>query len=211
MVIVADVTSAAEVARYVARCLDSYGRIDCFFNNAGIEGRVAPLAEYDDDVFDAVFAVNVKGVYLGLKHVFPAIRERGGAIVNTSSIAGINGSAGIAPYSASKHAVIGLTRTAALEWASQGVRVNAICPGPVQTRMIQSLEEQFSSGGTDPGERLRASIPLGRYASPDEIAEFVLFLCSDAAASVTGGFYVIDGGRTAGPNPAASRQKGGAT
>ena len=155
--------------------------------------------DYDESVFDSVLAVNVKGVFLGLKYVLPAmITGGGGAIVNTSSTAGVSGSAGLSGYVASKHAVIGLTRTAAVEYGGQGVRVNAVCPGPTRTRMIASLEEQTGAGSNDPGERLRAMIPIGRYAEADEVADLVLFLCSDLSRSINGAHYLIDGGRTAG-------------
>lgn len=199
----ADVSRSADVQAYVAEAMRRYGRIDCFFNNAGIEGRVAFTADYDESVFDTVLAINVKGVFLGLKYVIPAmIQGGGGAIVNTASTAGVSGSAGLSGYVASKHAVIGLTRTAAVEYGAQGVRVNAVCPGPTATRMIASLESQTGAGANDPGERYRAMIPIGRYAEPNEIADLVLFLCSDLSRSISGAQYLIDGGRTAGPTPA---------
>jgi NAD(P)-dependent dehydrogenase (short-subunit alcohol dehydrogenase family) len=140
----------------------------------------------------------VKGVFLGLKHVLPEmIRQGGGAIVNTASVAGLVGTPGMPAYVASKHAVIGLTKTAAGEVARQGIRVNAVCPGPVDTRMIHSLEAQLSPG--DPAgvnQRYQASLPTGRYSTPEEIANMVLFLCSDLASNTTGGQFVVDGGRT---------------
>jgi NAD(P)-dependent dehydrogenase (short-subunit alcohol dehydrogenase family) len=197
--IAADVTRFQDVERYVNMTLDAYGVIDCFLNNAGIEGRVAPIAEYDEADFDAVMAVNVKGVFLGLRYVLPVmIRQRAGAIVNTSSTAGLKGASGLAPYIASKHAVLGLTRSAALEVSQHGVRVNAICPGPVDTRMIQSIETQLNID--DPlGARQRgeAAIPTRRYSTPDEVANVMLFLCSDLATNMAGSHVVIDGGRTA--------------
>ena len=198
----ADVSQSADVQAYVAEALRHYGRIDTFFNNAGIEGRVAFTADYDEAVFDSVLAINVKGVFLGLKYVIAAMVETGGgAIVNTASTAGVSGSAGLSAYVASKHAVIGLTRTAAVEYGGRGVRVNAVCPGPTQTRMIASLESQTGKGANDPGERYRAMIPIGRYAEASEIADLVLFLCSDLSRSINGAHYLIDGGRTAGPTP----------
>ncbi len=194
----ADVTRSADVQGYVQATLDAYGAIDCFFNNAGIEGTVAPTVDYEEAVFDAVIAVNLKGVFLGLRHVLPVMLRQGrGAVVNTASTAGLVGSPGLSAYVASKHGVIGLTRTAAGEVGAAGVRVNAVCPGPTDTRMIHSLEQQSSPG--DPagaGERYRASIPLGRYATAEEVADVVLFLCSDGASSVTAAHYVVDGGRT---------------
>src|SRR5690349_21961448 len=169
--VTADVTKVADVKAYVKAAVETYGRIDCFFNNAGIEGKVSPIAEYDEAVFDAVIGVNVKGVFLGLRHVLPEmIRQGSGAIVNTASVAGLVGTPGMPAYVASKHAVIGLTKTAAGEVARQGIRVNAVCPGPVDTRMIHSLEAQLNS--SDPASvsrRYQSAIPLGRYVTPEEI------------------------------------------
>src|ERR1700754_3937858 len=197
--VTADVTKSADVQAYVKVALDAYGSIDCFHNNAGIEGTVAPTAEYDEAMFDAVMNVNVKGVFLGMRHVLPVmLQQKRGAVVNTASVAGLVASPGMPAYVASKHAVIGLTKTAAGEVARQGIRVNAVCPGPVDTRMIHSLEEQISP--TDPaavGARYQAAIPSGRYTTADEIANMVLFLCSDLASNTTGGQFVVDGGRTA--------------
>ncbi len=202
----ADVTDSSNVRAYVKAALDAYGTIDCFHNNAGIEGKIAPTAEYDEDVFDAVMSVNVKGVFLGLRHVLPVmISQKRGAIVNTASVAGLMASPGMPAYVASKHAVIGITKVAAAEVARHGVRVNAVCPGPIDTRMIHSLEQQVSP--EDPaavGARYRSSIPIGRYGTPEEIANVVQFLCSDLASNVTGSQYVVDGGRTAAPGAATT-------
>ena len=201
----ADVTKFGDVQGYVQAALDAYGAIDCFFNNAGIEGEIRPTAEYDEAVFDAVIAVNLRGVFLGLRHVIPVMlrQRRGGSIVNTASTAGLAGSPGLSAYVASKHGVIGLTRTAASEYGHAGIRVNAVCPGPTDTRMIRSLEEQSAPGGSNSvRERYRAGIPIGRYATPEEIADLVLFLSSDLAGSITGGQYLIDGGRLASPGAA---------
>ena len=197
--VAADVTRSSEVQAYVKAALDAHGRIDCFFNNAGIEGKVAATAEYDEAMFDAVLSVNVKGVFLGLRHVLPVmLRQRAGAVVNTASVAGLVGTPGMPAYVASKHAVIGLTKAAAGEVARQGVRVNAVCPGPVDTRMIHALEAQLDpSNPAAVGERYQAGIPSGRYTTPEEIAQVVLFLCSDLAANVNGAQWVVDGGRTA--------------
>jgi NAD(P)-dependent dehydrogenase (short-subunit alcohol dehydrogenase family) len=199
LAVTADVTKAEDVRAYVKATVDRFGRIDCFFNNAGIEGRVAPTAEYDEAVFDAVIGVNVKGVFLGLRHVLPQmIRQKSGAIVNTASVAGLVGTPGMPAYVASKLAVIGLTKTAAGEVARQGIRVNAVCPGPVDTRMIHDLEEQLSPGNAASiSERYQAAQPTGRYTTTEEIANMVLFLCSDLASNTTGGQFVVDGGRTA--------------
>lgn len=197
--VAADVTKSAEVQNYVRAALDAYGAIDCFHNNAGIEGAVAPTAEYDEDMFDRVMNVNVKGVFLGLRHVLPVMIKQGrGAVVNTASIAGLVASPGMPAYVASKHAVIGLTKTAAGEVGRSGVRVNAVCPGPIDTRMIHALEAMLNPA--DPasvGARYQQNIPLGRYGSAEEVANIVQFLCSDLASNITGGHYVVDGGRTA--------------
>jgi NAD(P)-dependent dehydrogenase (short-subunit alcohol dehydrogenase family) len=197
--VAADVTRSADVQAYVKAALDAFGRIDCFYNNAGIEGTVAPTAEYDEAMFDAVIGVNVKGVFLGLRHVLPVmLRQKGGAVVNTASVAGLVATPGMPAYVASKHAVIGLTKTAAGEVARAGVRVNAVCPGPVDTRMIHSLESQLNPANPQAvGDRYKNAIPSGRYTTPEEIANVVLFLCSDLAANVTGAQWVVDGGRTA--------------
>lgn len=198
----ADVTKSADVQGYVKATLDAYGAIDCFFNNAGIEGKIALTGDYEEDVFDAVIAVNLKGVFLGLRHVIPVmLRQQGGAIVNTASTAGIAGSPGLSGYVASKHGVIGLTRTAASEYGRNGIRVNAVCPGPTDTRMIHSLEAQTSTEGSNSvRERYQSTIPIGRYSTPEEIANLVLFLSSELAGSITGGQYLIDGGRGASPS-----------
>ena len=197
--VAADVTKAADVAAYVKATIDSYGRIDCFFNNAGIEGKVQPLHEYSEADFDQLFSVNVKGVFLGLKYVIPQmIKQKSGAIVNTASVAGLVGSPNMAPYVASKHAVIGITKTVSGEVAPHGIRINAVCPGPVDTRMIHSVTAQISpSESAELAKRYAAAIPLGRFCTADEIASTVLFLSSSYASGITGAQYVVDGGRTA--------------
>lgn len=195
----ADVTKSEDVGNYVKLALDKYGAIDCFHNNAGIEGTVAPTWEYEEELFDRVMAVNVRGVFLGLRHVLPVMIKQGrGSVVNTASVAGLVASPGMSAYVASKHAVIGLTKTAAGEVGRAGVRVNAVCPGPIDTRMIHALESILSPN--DPasiGRGYQNNIPLGRYGSAEEIANLVIFLSSDLAGNITGAQYVADGGRTA--------------
>jgi NAD(P)-dependent dehydrogenase (short-subunit alcohol dehydrogenase family) len=194
LVIPGDVTRADEVQRYVGETIARFGGIDYFHNNAGVLGDIAPMVEYSERTFDAVIGVNVKGVWLGMKHVAPVLRTPGAAIVNTASIAGLMGSRMIVAYTASKHAVIGLTRTAALELAPRGIRVNAICPAPIETNMAKQLE---AVSGPAMRERLTATLPLRRYGEPAEVAALVAFLCSADAAYITGGIYTVDGGATA--------------
>ena len=205
--VAADVSRSGQVQAYVAAALRKHDRIDCFFNNAGIEGQVAPTAEYDEDVFDSVMAVNVKGVFLGLRHVLPVMLKQGsGTVVNSASIAGLVGAPGMPAYVASKHAVIGLTKVTAGEVSGAGVRVNAVCPGPIETRMIQGLAEQINPSDPDTVHKgYHSNIPLGRYGQADEVANVVLFLCSDLASNITGAQYVVDGGRTASPPGVTSK------
>jgi NAD(P)-dependent dehydrogenase (short-subunit alcohol dehydrogenase family) len=197
----ADVTKADSVRAYVDKAVQAFGRIDCFHNNAGIEGTVAPTADYDDAMFDAVMAVNVRGVFLGMKYVLKQmLAQKGGAIVNTASTAALLGSPGMPAYVASKHAVLGLTKTASGEVARHGIRINAVCPGPIDTRMIHDLEAQLNPA--DPqavSRRYQSSIPIGRYGTPEEVANTVLFLCSDLAGNITGAHFVVDGGRSSTP------------
>jgi NAD(P)-dependent dehydrogenase (short-subunit alcohol dehydrogenase family) len=206
----ADVTKADAVQAYVAKAVSAFGRIDCFHNNAGIEGTVANIADYDEAMFDTVMAVNVRGVFLGLKYVVKQMLAQGsgGAIVNTASVAGLMGSPGMPAYVASKHAVLGLTKTASGEVARHGIRVNAVCPGPIDTRMIHDLEKQLNPAHPEKvGERYQSSIPIGRYGTAEEVANTVLFLCSDLAGNVTGAHFVIDGGRTATPGAVTSMNR----
>ncbi len=195
----ADVTREDDVKRYVDAAVENFGRIDVFFNNAGIEGKVAPITEQSVEDFDKVLGVNVRGVFLGLKHVLPVMyKQKSGSVINMSSVAGLMGSAGVAPYVASKHAVIGITKTAALEAGPYNVRVNSVHPSPVNTRMMRSLEEGFSPGhGEDARKQLEQSIPLGRYGESIDIANCVLFLASDESSFVSGSMYRIDGGMCA--------------
>ncbi|WP_320536123.1 glucose 1-dehydrogenase [Pseudarthrobacter sp. IC2-21] len=197
--ICADVSVEKDVAEYVQRTLNRMGRIDVFFNNAGLEGTVAPLIETEVTAFDRIMAVNVRGAFLGLKYVLPPMIDAGrGSIINTSSTAGLSGSPGVVSYVASKHALVGLTKVAALEAAPFGVRVNSIHPSPVDTRMMRALEVGFNPGNADAAHSsISATIPLGHYATPRDVANLVLFLGSDDSSFITGAQYRIDGGRGA--------------
>ena len=199
LTVAADVSSPEDAARYVRETVERFGRIDIFFNNAGIEGKVAPLAEQKIEDFDRVIAVNVRGPFLGLQHVLPVMmKQKSGSIINMSSIAGLKGSPNVAPYITSKHAVVGLTRAASVEAASANVRVNSIHPSPVNTRMMRSLEDGFSPGhGEEIKNQLASTIPLGRYGESSDIANLVLFLASDESAFITGAQYPVDGGMAA--------------
>lgn len=193
----ADVTNEAQVADYVALARQAFGRIDIFFNNAGIEGVVKTVPDYPLAEFEKVMAVNVTGVFLGMKHVIPvmAAQTAGGAIINMSSVAGLIGSPGLSAYVASKHAVIGLTRSAAAEWASHGVRINTINPGPIESRMMRSIEGGVAPAGAQAAhDQFAQMIPARRYGTPEEVARLVAFLASDDAAYLNGSVYVVDGG-----------------
>ena len=197
--ICADVTNDEDTQRYVKTAVERYGRIDIYLANAGIEGNVKPIPEYPIDMFDRVIAVNVRGVWLGMKHVIPVMAKGGGgSIVVTSSTAGIHGYAGMSAYVTSKHAVIGMMRTAALECAPLKIRVNTVHPAATETRMMRSLEEQMAPGHAgEVKEQVQSAIPLGRYGQPEEIADVMLFLASDQSRFCTGGVYMADGGISA--------------
>ena len=186
----ADVTQAGEVEAMVDKAVARWGRLDCALNNAGTTGVSAPTADYTLDDWNRAIALNLTGVFLCLKYELPAMLERGGAIVNMASGAGLVGFPGLPAYVASKHGVVGLTRAAALEYASQGVRVNAICPGSTRTPMLEGF-----MGGDEQVERMMTrAVPLGRLGRPEEIAEAVVWLCSDAASFVVGHSLAVDGG-----------------
>jgi NAD(P)-dependent dehydrogenase (short-subunit alcohol dehydrogenase family) len=194
---VADVSKAIEVEGYVNEAVKLFGKIDVFFNNAGIEGVVKPIVDYPEEVFDKVIAVNVKGIWLGNKYVLPQMNE-GGSIILTSSVAGILGFAGLGAYVTSKHAVVGIMRTTAIEAAPFKIRVNSVHPAPVNNRMMRSIEESASAGhGEEVKKQFEATIPLKRYAEPHEIAQLVLFLASDNSQYITGTTQIIDGGMCA--------------
>jgi NAD(P)-dependent dehydrogenase (short-subunit alcohol dehydrogenase family) len=200
LAVAADVTREDEVAEYVRAAVDRFGTIDVFHNNAGIEGDIAPITRYRLESFRRVLDVNVVGVFLGLKHVLPVMLERNrGSIINTASIAGLIGSTDIAVYSASKHAVIGLTKSAALECAATGVRVNCVCPGMIDSRMLSAIVEGRNPGNTPvPNDRVVERVPARRLGQASEVASIVAFLASDEASYVSGSAYTVDGGRTAG-------------
>jgi NAD(P)-dependent dehydrogenase (short-subunit alcohol dehydrogenase family) len=196
---VADVTDEAATAAYVRAAVEHFGGVDVLLANAGIEGTVAPIVEQDVAVLDRVLAVNVRGVWLGLKHVFPELVKRGGgSVVITSSVAGINGAAGLSPYVTSKHAVIGLMRSAALEGAPSNIRVNTVNPSPIETRMMRSLEDGLMPGDAQAAHaQIASTIPLGDYGQPEDVANLMCFLAIDEARFLTGAVYMVDGGISA--------------
>ncbi|QUH26033.1 SDR family NAD(P)-dependent oxidoreductase [Serpentinicella alkaliphila] len=196
MIISTNVAKEVEIAKLVEETVNRFGTIDVFFNNAGIEGKFQMISDTTADNLDEVLDVNLKGVYYGLKYVMPIMmKQKSGSIINTASVAGFIGSPGMAPYVASKHAVLGITKTAALECAERGVRVNAICPAPVNTRMMRSIEATINPDNPEDAKKLFAQmVPMNRYAEPEEIAQVVLFLASDKSSYITGASYRIDGG-----------------
>ncbi|WP_042479383.1 SDR family NAD(P)-dependent oxidoreductase [Bacillus ndiopicus] len=191
----ADVSKSEDVQNYVNKAVETYGQIDIFFNNAGIIQKFAPFISVEESEFDRIMSVNVKGIFLGLKYVLKVMDEQGyGSIINTASTAGIRAEHSVAVYSASKHAVVGLTKGAALEYAKKGIRINALCPGGVQTALTASVAEQFEQGGYIPEEL--PNMRMGRYAAPEELAEMVAYLASDKASYMTGSIVVVDAGLT---------------
>lgn len=198
--VTADVSDEVQTQAYLQATLDRYGRIDALFSNAGVEGRIAPIVDYPMDIFDRVIAVNLRGVYLGLKHAMPIMQKQGGgSIIITSSIAGLKGFAGLSAYVTSKHALVGLMRSAVLESGASGVRINTIHPSPIETRMMRSIEEGATPGAAASAKaQFETMIPAGRYGLPDEVARTALFLASDDSTFCTGGRYSVDGGMSAG-------------
>ena len=191
---VADVSQAVDVKKYVNKTLDTYGKIDVFFNNAGIEGKVKPIIEYPEETFDRVIGVNLKGVWLGCQLVAPNMND-GASVIITSSVAGLKGFKGLGAYVATKHAVIGIMRVAALEWAERNIRVNSIHPGPVNNRMMRAIEKDMAPEKPEEVKKgFEESIPFGRYAESEEIAQLALFLASEESRYMTGTIQIIDGG-----------------
>jgi NAD(P)-dependent dehydrogenase (short-subunit alcohol dehydrogenase family) len=195
-----DVSKSADVQSLVEKTVEKFGRLDLAFNNAGIEGQWKPLIEQSEEEWDAVIDINLKGVWLSLKYEIIQMLKQGsgGAIVNMSSVAGLMGSAGAEPYVASKHGVIGLTRTVALEYAAKNIRVNAVCPAVIETAMADR-----AFGHPEVNKRVLAMHALGRFGKPTEIADAVLWLCSSKSSFMAGSYIVLDGGMLAGPNPNA--------
>ena len=188
-----DVTRPDEVEKLIQKTVEAYGRLDCAFNNAGISGDVTPLTECTEENWDRVVNLDLKGVWLCMKYEIPQMtKQGGGAIVNTASIAGLTGQGNIA-YTASKHGVVGMTRTAALEFAQSGIRVNCVCPAAIYTPMVQKLIDT----GPQMEQFLKDMQPMGRIGQPEEVAQAVIWLCSDAASFVTGHPLSVDGGLVA--------------
>lgn len=186
-----DVSHEADIKRVMAETIKVFGRLDCAFNNAGIEGEQGSTADCTEANWDKVINVNLKGVWLCMKHQIPQmLKHEGGTIVNCSSIAGLVGFSGIPAYVASKHGVLGLTKTAALEYAKSNIRINAVCPGVIETPMI----DRFTHGDVNAHKQLELGEPMGRVGSPDEVAQAVLWLCSKSSSFVTGHSLAVDGG-----------------
>ena len=195
-----DVSKSSDVQSLVQKTVEKFGRLDIAFNNAGIEGKWVPLIEQSLEDWDAVIDINLKGTWLCLKYEIQQMLKQGsgsgGTIVNMSSVAGLMGAAGAGVYCASKHGVIGLTRTAALEYARSGIRINAVCPAVIETAMA---DRAFAD--PEANKRVLALHPIGRFGKPMEVAEAVLWLCSSKSSFMTGHYIVLDGGMLAGPNP----------
>lgn len=191
--VAADVSDEAAVGDAVTSTVDAFGGLDFLVNNAGVEGANAPTGEQETMDWNRVLGINLSGAFYGTKHALPHLLDGGGAVVNVASVAGLVGFEGIAPYVASKHGLVGLTKTTALEYATEGVRVNAVCPGVVDTPMV----ERYGGGDEGAAEAMTQMEPVGRMADPAEIAASVVWLCSDDASFVTGTAIPVDGGLTA--------------
>jgi NAD(P)-dependent dehydrogenase (short-subunit alcohol dehydrogenase family) len=200
--LVADVADRDTAARYVALALERFGRLDVALLNAGMAGRIAPIHKVTDDDFDRILAVNVRSVWSGIAAAFPAMKASGGSIVVTASTGGVLGAQHVAPYIASKHAVIGLVKSAAIEGARSGIRVNAVAPAPIDTAMMQQINEGLGDGDAERSRaRTIAHVPLRRFGTAEEVAKMMVFLASDDASYCTGGTYLLDGGMAAGIYP----------
>lgn len=199
----ADVSDADAASRYVELALKRFGRIDAALLNAGMAGRVAPIDEITAEEFDRLFAVNVRSVWSGMAALFPPMKAaKRGSIVATASTGGLLGVQRIAPYIASKHAVIGLVKSAALEGARHGIRVNAVAPAPIDTPMMQHINEGLGAGDREASRAKSVSrVPLRRFGTPDEVARMMVFLASGESTYCTGGVYLVDGGLVAGTYP----------
>jgi NAD(P)-dependent dehydrogenase (short-subunit alcohol dehydrogenase family) len=194
-----DVAKAAEVQALVRKTVEKFGRLDVAFNNAGIEGSFSTIVEQPEADWDKTIGINLKGVWLSLKYEIQQMLKQGdgGAIVNMASVAGFIGSVGLATYSASKHGVMGLTKSAALECAKSGIRVNAVCPAVIETPMA----ERLFGADAETEKRMAGMHPIGRFGTPMEVAEAVVWMCSERASFMTGQSIVLDGGFLAGVNP----------
>lgn len=189
-----DTSQSVEVRGLIEKTLEAFGRVDCLVNNAGTEGSIKPIIEGDEEAFDRLMGVNLRGVWLGMKFGIAAMLEagNGGAVVNLSSLAGHVGFAGLAPYVMSKHGVNGLTKVAAIEYSKHGVRTNAVCPGCIQTDMIDALADALDAPSAN--DALAHLHPLGRLGTAREVAETIVWLCSDRASNVSGSLISVDGG-----------------
>jgi NAD(P)-dependent dehydrogenase (short-subunit alcohol dehydrogenase family) len=189
-----DVSRAEDVKAALDKAVEAFGRLDCAFNNAGVEQPITATADLTEEEWDRIVGINLRGVFLCMKHEIPLmLRQGGGAIVNTSSGAGVKGFAGQAAYCAAKYGIVGLSKAAALDYAKSNIRINAVCPGIIETPMM----DRFSGGTPEGRARVIAQEPIGRMGKPEEIAAAVIWLCSDAAAFIVGHAMVIDGGQTA--------------